>query len=165
MNICSIDDCGKKVVARGMCSAHWQRWRRYGDARTGATTPGAALRFLESTFAHFQDDCILWPFPSASGYARVRYYGRSEWANRIVCERFNGKPPTPTHDSAHSCGKGHLGCINGYHLRWATRKENLADMALHGTSWAARRAVGKFKTSEPYAHWRKTSRPINDGAA
>lgn len=28
---CSIPDCGGQVVARGWCSRHWQRWRRYGD--------------------------------------------------------------------------------------------------------------------------------------
>lgn len=30
--LCSIDDCGKPFLARGWCSAHWTRWKRYGAA-------------------------------------------------------------------------------------------------------------------------------------
>jgi HNH endonuclease len=29
--ICSVDQCGKRLVARGLCSGHWTRWRKYGD--------------------------------------------------------------------------------------------------------------------------------------
>jgi hypothetical protein len=34
--------------------------------------------------------------------------------------------------AAHSCGNGHLGCVNPRHLRWATAKENAHDELLHG---------------------------------
>jgi hypothetical protein len=30
MKLCSIEDCDRKVVARGWCGLHWQRWRRNG---------------------------------------------------------------------------------------------------------------------------------------
>lgn len=29
--ICSFDGCDKPVKARGFCSTHWARWRKYGD--------------------------------------------------------------------------------------------------------------------------------------
>lgn len=29
--LCSIDGCGNKVNARGWCSKHYSRWRKYGD--------------------------------------------------------------------------------------------------------------------------------------
>jgi hypothetical protein len=29
--ICTIEDCGNKVVARGYCTKHYQRWAKYGD--------------------------------------------------------------------------------------------------------------------------------------
>ena len=32
---CSVEGCGKKVIARGWCSAHWCRWRRHGDPDEG----------------------------------------------------------------------------------------------------------------------------------
>ena len=31
MKICSVEGCTNKVVARGWCKIHWQKWRRYGD--------------------------------------------------------------------------------------------------------------------------------------
>jgi hypothetical protein len=52
---------------------------------------------------------------------------------RYICEKLNGSPPTPEHEAAHSCGKGHLGCVNGSHLRWDTHRGNMADMIIHGT--------------------------------
>lgn len=30
---CTIDDCGRGASARGMCSIHYQRWRKHGDPR------------------------------------------------------------------------------------------------------------------------------------
>ena len=30
---CTIDDCTKPLNCRGMCSAHWTRWKRHGDPR------------------------------------------------------------------------------------------------------------------------------------
>jgi HNH endonuclease len=29
--ICTIEDCGKKHLARGWCGKHYQRWKKYGD--------------------------------------------------------------------------------------------------------------------------------------
>lgn len=31
MNICSIEDCDKPVIARGWCSLHYYRWQRHGN--------------------------------------------------------------------------------------------------------------------------------------
>lgn len=30
-NTCSVDGCGQSTKARGLCSAHYQRWRKTGD--------------------------------------------------------------------------------------------------------------------------------------
>lgn len=131
---CSIDGCAVQSYARGWCRNHYERWKRHGDPLAGGTANGAPLRFLESIFTHFEDNCIIWPFGrTLGGYAFIKHDGHQRLTSRIVCERFNGKPPSPKHQSAHSCGKGHLGCINGRHLSWKTSKENRADMLAHGT--------------------------------
>nr|WP_155997857.1 hypothetical protein [Ochrobactrum sp. UNC390CL2Tsu3S39] len=55
------------------------------------------------------------------------------YVSRYVCEKTNGPSPDKNYDCAHSCGKGHLGCVNPKHLSWKTRADNLADTVIHGT--------------------------------
>lgn len=51
-----------------------------------------------------------------------------------MCQKAHGDPPSPKHDAAHSCGRGHEGCVNPNHLSWKTKKQNQADRITHGTS-------------------------------
>lgn len=39
---CAVTDCSSPVVARGWCSAHYQRWRHHGDPLGGG--PGPKVR-------------------------------------------------------------------------------------------------------------------------
>jgi hypothetical protein len=50
-----------------------------------------------------------------------------------MCQLVHGDPPTPAHQAAHSCGSGHLGCVNPKHLSWKTQSENQLDCREHGT--------------------------------
>lgn len=52
--------------------------------------------------------------------------------HRIVCEAFNGPPPSPEHQAAHK--DGHKTNNTPDNLRWATALENAADKVRHGTS-------------------------------
>ena len=77
------------------------------------------------------------PKKDRDGYMRMnmRKDGRSTVANtpvhRIICLAFHGLPPTERHQAAHRDGiRTHNGATN---IRWATPKENNADMVLHGT--------------------------------
>ncbi len=98
------------------------------------TAPGAPLAFLAQALLADTDQCIRWPFSgNGQGWGKVYVDGRLQVASRVVCERTHGAPPTRKHQAAHSCGKGHEGCINPRHIRWATRAENEADKLLHGT--------------------------------
>lgn len=70
-------------------------------------------------------NCLIWPFGrNDRGYAYVQRLG---YIARLICIKIYGLPPTNKHEAAHSCGNGHLGCINYHHLRWATHKENCLD--------------------------------------
>lgn len=64
----------------------------------------------------------------------LRFNGNTGPAARFVCEQRHGPPPTPRHEAAHSCGKGHEGCVNGSHLSWKLPVDNHADMVVHGTA-------------------------------
>jgi hypothetical protein len=136
--ICSIPDCGKtvRVKSRGWCNAHWIRWSRYGDPLLGQRPRDAAYNFIQKVAVPHKDKtaCLIWTFTkTGDGYGRLGLNGERVAAHRFVCEAVNGKPPTPNHEAAHSCGNGHIGCVNPHHLSWKTRSENFADKLLHDT--------------------------------
>lgn len=78
--------------------------------------------------------CLIWPFARGdNGYGS---FGRSHtftYAHRYICELVNGPAPSDEHQAAHSCGRGHHGCVNPKHLSWKTPAENQLDRRNHGT--------------------------------
>ena len=99
--------------------------------------------------------CYLWTGAVAGGGGRPMVGVGRDWrptlVSRLVCEEVYGPPPTPDHQAAHNTPNGCVGglCVNGDHLRWATRKENYADMTPE-----ARSAGG-------YASWVNNKKPRN----
>jgi len=95
---------------------------------------GAGIAFLRSLIGHTGDECVIWPFAkNHKGYGQLGYEGQSYKANRMMCELAHGKPPSPEHQAAHTCGNGHLSCVNPNHLEWKTNFENQMDRVEHGT--------------------------------
>ena len=136
--ICSIPGCDKPHRARGLCRGHYARYIKFGDPLLGgrARVPkGGVQRYLaEVVLAHTGTECLFWPFSRVKrGQAQIRYAGRPILVARLVCAHVHGAPPTGGHHAAHSCGKGHLGCVSPQHLSWKTPKENEADKKSHGT--------------------------------
>jgi hypothetical protein len=135
---CSIQTCEKPIYAFGLCSAHYTRQRRHGDPLAGRTPPGEPLEWLCRHVTHTGSDCLKWPYATARGYGIVSIDGVQRVASNLMCELVHGPSPSAAHETAHSCGNGHLGCVNPTHLRWATRIENRHDMIEHGS-----RSVGE----------------------
>jgi hypothetical protein len=131
---CSVDGCEKVHYARGWCGMHYMRWREHGDPLGGSTFEGEPLRWIkEVAIQHEGCGCLIWPFSKCNkGYGTVKHQGRTAKVHRLVCAIANGQPPGEKHHAAHSCGNGHLGCVNPRHLRWATAKENSRDTFIHG---------------------------------
>jgi hypothetical protein len=150
--ICSIPGCGKPHKGRGLCSAHHARMLRNGDPFSGRTEEGAPQKYLETVAVPYRgDDCLPWPFVrSANGYGQLRLKsGKKQVASRAVCEAAHGPPPTPQHVAAHSCGNGHLGCVNPSHISWKTLSANMADKIIHGTmSYGERSGTAKLTASD-----------------
>lgn len=74
--------------------------------------------------------CLIWPFArKGGGYVSI---GKKQiLVHRLVCEHRNGPAPTPEHHAAHSCGRGHDGCVNQWHLNWKTPTENQLERYEH----------------------------------
>ena len=173
--ICSYENCGRDVLAKGLCAGHYSQRRKGQDLRplrrraliVSCSFPGCSndtskgshgycgahwlqakaekelkplrgfglkWQWIVDNAKHGGDDCLVWPFPhSANGRGGVKIDGKHLTAPKAMCTAAHGPPPTWRHQAAHSCGNGHLGCLNPKHLRWATGKENAADRVAHGT--------------------------------
>lgn len=134
---CSISNCNRPADVLEMCKAHYQRVRKFGDARASVPVRdrakiGEPLAFLKRTFSMHTDECILWPYSrSGDGRAMIWVENRLVMAYRIACAHAHGPAPENKQLAAHSCGNGHLGCINHRHLRWANSRDNQMDRVDH----------------------------------
>jgi len=139
--ICAIQECGKRSIARGYCSSHYRRWLDHGDPLGGRIPYREAQRYFnETVLAYDGRECLTWPFTrNDDGYGQIRVSGRTRKVSRLVCEIVHGPAPTSDHEAAHSCGKGHLGCVAKRHLSWKTRQGNADDKAIHGTNTVGER--------------------------
>lgn len=127
--ICQIDGCSEFVYGHDLCSKHYQRWVRNGDPLFGRTYNGGPLKWITEQLGNTHgDECIEWPFARGkTGYGIVRHNGKNFIASRYVCEMVHGPAPQSGLDCCHSCDNPP--CVNPRHLRWDTRKGNMADVS------------------------------------
>jgi hypothetical protein len=132
LSLCRVEGCAGRGTVHGFCRTHWQRVLKHGDP-TRKLRPGngtVARYFYETVASHDANECLIWPFArNQQGYAT--WHGQI--VSRFSCTLENGPPPTAQHEAAHSCGRGHEGCVAKRHMRWATPIQNNMDKALHGT--------------------------------
>lgn len=148
---CSVDGCERNAQRdaagkRGWCSMHYARVLTHGDPSVVKVAPSPAQDWIQDHKAYEGDDCLRWPFSvGKDGYGRVhRRNGKGlTTASHMMCEAAHGKKPSPRHECAHRCGKGHEACTNPRHLYWATPQENQIDRVKHGTS---NRGVRQWKS-------------------
>lgn len=138
-SICSVDGCDAQVGrtgGKGYCRKHYKRFRTHGNPLGGGIDYGSANKFVqEASLKSDVEECIIWPFgKNSEGRGRVNIGGNPQNADVAVLTAAKGEKPTPWHECCHSCGNGHLGCVNPLHMYWGTRKENVADAIAHGTA-------------------------------
>ena len=133
---CSVDGCGDISLSLGFCRKHYARYRRHGDPLAGRTYRGEARKWVEDHKDYVGDDCLIYPYNrTRDGYAvwKEGYRTKTIYIHNLYCEHKHGPCPPDKQEAGHTCGNGHLGCVNPNHVRWVTRKENEADKKLHGT--------------------------------
>lgn len=138
---CLADGCTKRREQKGYCPKHYAMWKKHGDPLTPPSrVKGAGVEWLENHKNYDGDDCLIWPFGSAGirkdgspGYGQAVVDGENIGAHVLMCKLAHGERPPDKPLAAHTCGKGHLGCVSPKHLKWATYAENTADCINHGT--------------------------------
>lgn len=137
---CSVENCNgnssnKVGGALGLCRPHYKKQRKYGDPLYKFDRKDSAvMQWMKKNSVFTGEECLIWPFAkNKQGYGVLHAVNSSRLAHRIMCEIKNGKPESEKLDAAHSCGNGHLGCVNPMHLRWDSRSGNCSDKMAHGT--------------------------------
>lgn len=131
--VCTVEGCENRAHSQGYCPKHYSLFRKYGSPTAHHPDHRCNERWIDEHKGYDGDDCIEWPFYRGDNGRGVIGRGKkSRTAPRAMAIAAHGEPPTPEHEAAHSCGNGHLGCMNPRHIRWATRIENAADRCAHG---------------------------------
>lgn len=142
---CSVDGCSRGARSMGLCNSHYLRQRAQGTPQgLGHAMRGEPLNFVVNVASTFEgDDCLSWPYSrNKAGYGTIyQSKGKTTVVSRMVCAIVHGEPESPDLHALHSCGNGHLGCVNPRHLNWGTARENMADKVGHGTDKIKARGV------------------------
>lgn len=119
-NLCTIEECPKPHVAKGLCSMHYNRLRKTGTT-SARRTPTTAERFWAKVDK--TSTCWLWTGHRAEyGHATFKLDGRNTSAYRYAWEQLRGPIP----DSLvldHICRIPW--CVNPDHLEPVTNGENV----------------------------------------
>ena len=150
---CSIENCDRPHYGRGYCVKHYKRFRKYGDPLAGGTDWGAVPKWInEIAVPYTGDDCLVFPYSrDPFGYGKLNYKGRNIGAHVLVLTKIQGQKPSRKHECCHSCGNGHLGCVNPKHLYWGTRADNVQDALAHGTWSGGNRKFGSEVPNAKYS--------------
>lgn len=130
MQVCSIDGCSKKIVARSWCHMHYKRWQKHKDPlhiQTPIKKKPKVETLLDKYDANeeIKNECWEWKGKiSASGYGCLDYKGKSTSIHRVSYQYFKGIIPNKM-NVCHSCDNKK--CFNPLHLWLGTTKENIDD--------------------------------------
>ena len=142
--ICSIDGCGRKLLARGVCEKHYARLRR----REGPLpAKSAEERFWEKVDK--TSSCWNWIGAQTAGYGSFRFDGRAVLAHRFSFELLV-EAIGDGMEVDHICRNPR--CVRPDHLRSTTRKQNSENRARRsGKSRSGVRGVYQWRNS---TRWR-----------
>lgn len=152
--ICTISDCGKRMAARGWCTAHYWRWQKYGDP---------AYKVKEYEYHG------LWKHPLYPIWRAIKertlnpnnpnykhYGGRgvticSGWKDSFsTFLKDVGERPEPSlsidridNDGNYSCGNCKECLDNGWpmNVQWSTKAQQSFNTRLHKTNKTGYRGV------------------------
>jgi len=119
---CSVEGCDSKLLAKSLCSKHYQRSRAYGDPLLGGWgTPGERLLLGHSIDQ--ASGCWNWTkHLDKDGYGILKVNGRDTKAHRFSYEHYVG-PISEGLVIDHLCRNRK--CVNPNHLEPVTPRTNV----------------------------------------
>ena len=124
--ICSIQGCELKVLCRGWCAKHYERWRKYGDPTVITTFRGAPVEDRLWLRVNKTETCWLWTGPvDGWGYGHLKMEGKTLHTHRVSYELSHGTIPKGMVID-HVCHTPR--CVRPDHLRLATNKQNCENL-------------------------------------
>lgn len=134
--ICSVEECERPKLSRGMCQKHYLAWRKATpkELRPNLTGGSSPIPWEERVWKYVNktESCWLWiGTMDTRGYGQIQRsrkdrdairLGRSVRAHRAVYEVIKGPIPEGL-DLDHLCRVRH--CVNPAHLEPVTRKVNI----------------------------------------
>jgi HNH endonuclease len=113
---------------------------------------GKCIAWLREHVNHIGLNCLKYPFAvnKQTGYGQFGLDGALLYAHQWMCQQRNGPAPSPEHEAAHTCGNGHMSCINPNHLEWKTHQQNAQDRLRHG-NYSNRKGEPRFKLNAEQA--------------
>lgn len=107
------------------------RIKRVRRVMEGSAAYCAKVAWLKNAVSFDGDECLLFPGSHPGFPQAVRFNYRQIAASRAMCILAHGLPKEPRMQAIHSCGNGHLSCVNPKHIRWGTQADNSRDARLH----------------------------------
>jgi predicted XRE-type DNA-binding protein len=137
--VCSVAHCEGKVVAKGLCSKHYQAQRKYGDPTVVKQKQhhGISLKERFAQYVRRGEGCWDWlGYIDSGGYGRINVGGTPKLASRVSYLLHYGDVPKGK-VVCHKCDNPK--CVNPEHLFIGSQADNVRDM--HDKGRARKRAL------------------------
>lgn len=166
---CTIEGCEKKLHSRGYCTAHYAKWRKYGDpneVRQAQIHGGTLVDRFNAYVGERGGGCWEWSgYRDPNGYGRLNVGGIPVPAHRISWEVHFG-PITSADHICHRCDNP--SCVRPEHLFKGDYAMNTADKMAkkrhrYGVSRGADHGCAKL-TEADVREIRRIGRPLRQHA-
>ena len=144
--ICSVEECERAHVARGLCKKHYGR-AKYNQLLDAYPIKSPADR-LRDWLRRMPNGCIEWTRSTTKfGYGQIAVEGHTTTTHRLAWKLANGPIPDGMH-VLHHCDNPP--CCNPEHLFVGTHADNMADRDKKGRCHAGE--ANLVKTHCPQGH-------------